>query len=57
MVKGSKKNGRWTLHIKNTENCHWSKMLSKYADFDTFEEVEKCGESFRKCSNCFRKEL
>lgn len=53
MLKVSKKGGKWTLHIKKTKSCYWSNNFSRYADFDTYEEVERCGEPFRKCKNCF----
>ena len=56
MVRGSKKDGKWTLHIKNTKSCPWSKMLYKYADFDTYEEAQKCGEQMKKCKRCFENE-
>lgn len=41
MIREGKKGGKWTLHIKNTKNCHWSKLLFNYADFDALKEVEK----------------
>lgn len=53
MVRGSKKDGKWTLHIKNTKSCPWSKGFYKFADFDTYEEVQKSREPFRKCKRCF----
>ncbi len=56
MIRGSKKQGKWTLHIKNTIGCYWSQYLLKYADFDTIEQVENCGENYRKCKNCFKEE-
>lgn len=55
MVRGSKKDSKWTLHIKNTKSCPWSKGFYKFADFDTYEEVQKSGEPFRKCKRCFEK--
>ena len=40
------------LHKKNC--CQYSKFYAKYYDFDTLEEVEKCGVEFTKCKLCFK---
>ncbi len=40
------------LHKKNC--CQYSKCYDKYYDFDTLEEVNKCGIEFTKCKLCFK---
>ena len=40
------------LHIKN--GCPHAKCFSKYYDFDTLKEAEKCGVEFTKCKLCFK---
>ncbi len=47
MINGSRK-----LHIKN--NCPNSKCLYKYYDFESLDDVEKCGIEFTKCKKCFK---
>ena len=43
---------RQKLHIKNC--CPHAICFSKYYDFDTLKEAEKCGVEFTKCKLCFK---
>ena len=53
MMKKTKKNGTYTLHIKCTSSCQWSKGLAPFTDFDTLEEAQQCGLPIRYCKKCF----
>ena len=43
--------GKRTLHIK--KNCFHSGFLIDYYDFDSREEVDQSGVSYKECKLCF----
>ena len=52
-INVTKESGRYTLHIKDTRRCPYSRFADDYIDFDSLTDAENSELNFKYCMRCF----